>query len=174
MTVSDTAVETIEAGPQRPVRVQDPHLAVTFPRVLKSEWIKLRSIRSIVITLLASAVVVVGIGLLAAAVQSGSITPSGGGPRRGQGFGTDPTGTAKVANSLIPPTIADSANSEGYALKFDVAAAKAELAKSKYPKGFTMSLMVASGNSLRAQEAQVIQAALAKIGKETGLRPEDL
>ena len=73
-------------------------------------------------------------------------------------------GTATVANSLIPPTIAYSANGSGYDLKFDVAAAKAALARSKYPSGFTASLMVPSGNSLRAQEAQIIQAALARIG----------
>jgi len=73
-------------------------------------------------------------------------------------------GTAEVANSLIPPTIASSANDEGYALEFDVDAAKAELAKSAYPDGFTATLLIASGNSLRAQEAQIIQESLSKIG----------
>jgi peptide/nickel transport system substrate-binding protein len=83
-------------------------------------------------------------------------------------------GTAKVANSLIPPTIADSANDSGYALAFDVNAAKAELAKSKYPSGFTAQLMVAAGNSLRAQEAQIIQASLAKIGITIKIQSIDL
>lgn len=83
-------------------------------------------------------------------------------------------GTATVANSLIPPAIAYSANGSGYALGYDVAAAKAELAKSKHPKGFTATLMVASGNSLRAQEAQIIQAALAKIGITIKIQSIDL
>jgi peptide/nickel transport system substrate-binding protein len=83
-------------------------------------------------------------------------------------------GTATVANSLIPPTIADSANSSGYALKFDVTAAKAELAQSKYPTGFTFTLMVASGNSLRAQEAQIVQASLAKIGITVKIQSIDI
>ncbi len=96
---------TSSVAPRAP-RKADPHLAVTFPRVLKSEWIKLRSIRSIVITLLASAVVVVGIGLLAAAVQTGNITPSGGGPRRGQGFGTDPTGISLAGVQLAQLIVA--------------------------------------------------------------------
>ncbi len=50
---------TVESATPSAPRTPRAHLAVTFPRVLKSEWIKLRSIRSIVITLLASAVVVI-------------------------------------------------------------------------------------------------------------------
>jgi peptide/nickel transport system substrate-binding protein len=83
-------------------------------------------------------------------------------------------GTATVANSLIPPTIADSANSSGYALNYDVAAAKASLAKSKYPNGFTTTLMIPSGDSLRAQEAQIIQESLAKIGITVKIESIDL
>jgi peptide/nickel transport system substrate-binding protein len=73
-------------------------------------------------------------------------------------------GTAEVANSLIPPTIEYSANDEGYELDYDVDAAKDELAKSAFPDGFDLTLMVASGNSSRAQEAQIVQDALSKIG----------
>lgn len=97
---------TVESATPRAPRTPGAHLAVTLPRVLKSEWIKLRSIRSIVITLLASAVVVIGIGLLAAAVQSGNITPSGGGPRRPQGFGTDPTGISLAGVQLAQLIVA--------------------------------------------------------------------
>ena len=92
---------TVESATPRAPRTPGAHLAVTFPRVLKSEWIKLRSIRSIVITLLASAVVVIGIGLLAAAVQSGNITPSGGGPRRHRDSARIPPGSRwREYNSL--------------------------------------------------------------------------
>ncbi len=73
-------------------------------------------------------------------------------------------GTAEVANALIPPTIEYSANDDGIALPYDVEAAKQELAKSAYPDGFNVTLLIASGNAQRAQEAQIVQAALAEIG----------
>ncbi|MBX3032197.1 MAG: ABC transporter substrate-binding protein [Chloroflexi bacterium] len=73
-------------------------------------------------------------------------------------------GTAQVANSLIPPTIEYSANDAGIALPYDVEAAKQELAKSAFPDGFSATLLLASGNAQRAQEAQIVQAALAEIG----------
>lgn len=69
-------------------------LKVTQVRVIKSEWIKLRSLRSTLIALGAAAVVVIGLGLLFAAFKSGQIAvpkngQGGGGPARGA---TDPTG----------------------------------------------------------------------------------
>lgn len=73
-------------------------------------------------------------------------------------------GLAEVANSLIPPTIEYSANDEGYALDYDLDAAKTALAASAYPDGFETTILVASGNSQRAQEAQIIQDALGQIG----------
>jgi ABC-2 type transport system permease protein len=68
-------------------------LKVTQARVIKSEWIKLRSLRSTLIALGAAAIVVVGLGLLFAAFKSGQIAA----PKNGQGGGppgrsTDPTG----------------------------------------------------------------------------------
>lgn len=73
-------------------------------------------------------------------------------------------GYAQTANSLLPTTIPYNANDTIKALNYDVEAAKAELAKSKFPDGFTTKLLVASGNSTRAQEAQIIQAAGQAIG----------
>ncbi|MFC3749474.1 ABC transporter substrate-binding protein [Paenibacillus sp. GCM10012306] len=73
-------------------------------------------------------------------------------------------GYAQVANSLLPPAIPYNTNDTIKALNHDEAAAKAELAKSKFPDGFTTKLLVASGNSTRAQEAQIIQAAAKTIG----------
>lgn len=72
--------------------------------------------------------------------------------------------TAEVANALLPPTITDSANDTVTPLAFDVEAAKAELAKSAYPDGFSTTLLIASGNAQRAQIAQIVQESLAKIG----------
>ncbi|GAB2567771.1 ABC transporter substrate-binding protein [Leucobacter ruminantium] len=73
-------------------------------------------------------------------------------------------GTAEVANVLLPPNVAYSANDEGYDLAFDVETAKDELARSQYPDGFETTLLIASGNSQRAQIAQIVQDSLAKIG----------
>ena len=74
-------------------------------------------------------------------------------------------GTAEVANVLLPPSILYSANAEeGIALDTDLDAAKEELAKSAYPDGFSTTLLIASGNSQRAQIAQVVQESLAEIG----------
>ena len=73
-------------------------------------------------------------------------------------------GTAEVANALLPPTIIDSANDSVRSLGFDLDAARAELAKSAYPDGFSITLSLASGDSQRAQIAQIVQESLAKIG----------
>lgn len=73
-------------------------------------------------------------------------------------------GTGTAANSLIPPTISYSATDQGYALNYDVSAAKAELAKSAYPDGFSVALAIKAGNSAVAQEAQIVQEALKQIG----------
>lgn len=83
-------------------------------------------------------------------------------------------GTATVADALLPPTIAYSGNGVTTSLNLDVAAAKAELAKSKYPTGFTATLLIASGNAGRAQEAQIIQSAAASIGITLNIESIDL
>ncbi|MGB4917232.1 MAG: ABC transporter substrate-binding protein [Propionicimonas sp.] len=67
-------------------------------------------------------------------------------------------GAAQTVKTLIPPTIRYSADVK--ALDNDLAAAKTELAASKYPDGFSATLLIASGDSARAQEAQIIQEAL--------------
>lgn len=77
-------------------------------------------------------------------------------------------GYAKSADSLLPTAIPYNANDTIKPLNFDLTAAKEELAKSAFPNGFTTKLLVASGNSTRAQEAQIIQAA----GKEIGINIE--
>lgn len=76
-------------------------LRVTGPRVLLSEWVKFRSLRSTVITIGVAVVVIVGFGALAAAVVSGAVTdpnrPGGGG---GGGFANDPTSISLAGMSL--------------------------------------------------------------------------
>ena len=83
-------------------------------------------------------------------------------------------GTAEVANALLPPTITDSANDPGVALDFDVDAAKKELAESKYPDGFEVTLMIPSGNAQRAQIAQIVQESLSKIGIDVKIEQLDI
>lgn len=73
-------------------------------------------------------------------------------------------GYAQVANSLLPPAIPYNSNDTIKALNFNVEAAKEELAKSKFPNGFSSKILVASGNNSRAQEAQIVQAAAQSIG----------
>ena len=50
-------------------------LAVTQRRVIRSEWIKLRSVRSWMIMIAAAAVLLIAFGALAASVASGAVTP---------------------------------------------------------------------------------------------------
>jgi peptide/nickel transport system substrate-binding protein len=73
-------------------------------------------------------------------------------------------GFAQAANSLLPPAIPYNTNNTINALNFDVNAAKAELGRSAFPNGFSTKLIIMSGNSARAQEAQIIQAAGKSIG----------
>ena len=83
-------------------------------------------------------------------------------------------GTAEVADALVPPTITYSGQGVIEALEFDLDAAAQELAASSYPDGFDATLLIASGNALRAQEAQIIQAAAAKIGITLSIESIDL
>lgn len=71
-------------------RMETRNLAVTFPRVIRSEWVKFRSLQSNWITILSAAALMIGIGGLSAAFLSGAI--AGG----DDGFGdtTDPTSTS--------------------------------------------------------------------------------
>ncbi|MGV8907428.1 MAG: ABC transporter substrate-binding protein [Propionicimonas sp.] len=72
-------------------------------------------------------------------------------------------GAAQTVKTLIPPTIQYSAP-DVKALDNDPAAAKTELAASKFPQGFSATILIASGNSVRTQEAQIIQEAVKPLG----------
>lgn len=86
-------------------------------------------------------------------------------------------GTARAASSLIPPAIEYSAadvNDGTPQLAHDIDAAKAELAKSGYADGFTATMLIPSGNSARAQIAQIVQESLAEIGITVEIESIDL
>ena len=67
-------------------------------------------------------------------------------------------GAAQAVHTLIPPTILYSADVK--ALDNDLTAARGELAASAFPDGFSTTLLINAGDTARAQEAQIIQAAL--------------
>ena len=92
--------------PARTTRLDSSSLKVTQWRVIRSEWIKLRSVRSWLVMIGAAVVVVVGMGALAAAVASGAVTaptrPGGGGAGAGRNpfASTDPTALSLAGVTL--------------------------------------------------------------------------
>ena len=90
----------------RITRLDSSSLKVTQWRVIRSEWIKLRSVRSWLVMIGAAVVVVVGMGALAAAVASGSLsapTPPGSGAAatgRNPFASTDPTALSMAGVTL--------------------------------------------------------------------------
>ncbi len=76
-------------------------LAVTQRRVITSEWIKLRTVRSWTIMIAAAAVLLIAFGALAASVATGAVTPeNGGGPGGGPFASTDPTALSLAGVTL--------------------------------------------------------------------------
>ena len=67
-----------------PLGTVDGH-STSMVRVLNSEWIKMRTLRSTWITLVAIVLVIIAFGLISAMVSSGRISTQGGGPPRSLG-----------------------------------------------------------------------------------------
>ena len=61
-------MSTATSTPPAATHSHSANTRLTFPRVVRSEWIKLRTLRSTLWTLVSAVVLVVGIGLLVAAV----------------------------------------------------------------------------------------------------------
>jgi peptide/nickel transport system substrate-binding protein len=81
-------------------------------------------------------------------------------------------GNGQPANSLFPPQVAYyDANSGG--LQYNVAQAKAALAKSSEPKGFSTTLVVPSGNSDYATIATIVQSELKPLGINVNIQTLD-
>ncbi len=76
------------------------NLAVTQRRVIRSEWIKLRSVRSWLIMIAGAAAVLVAFGALAASVASGAVTTQNGARPAGPFNGTDPTALSLAGVTL--------------------------------------------------------------------------
>jgi peptide/nickel transport system substrate-binding protein len=81
-------------------------------------------------------------------------------------------GTARPGGSFFPPSL-EFYDADTPALPYSVDNAKAELAKSAYPHGFSTKLLVSAGNQTYAEFAQLIQADLAKIGIKVSITSLD-
>jgi peptide/nickel transport system substrate-binding protein len=81
-------------------------------------------------------------------------------------------GHGKPANSFLPPQVPFyDPNTPG--IQYDLDKAKAELAKSKYPKGFKVSLLVGAGEQVENAMGQILQQALKKIGVDVTFKTQD-
>jgi peptide/nickel transport system substrate-binding protein len=81
-------------------------------------------------------------------------------------------GTARPGGSFFPPSL-EFYDATTPALAYSVTNAKAELAKSAYPHGFSTKLLVSAGDQTYAEFAQIIQSDLAKIGIKVSITTLD-
>jgi peptide/nickel transport system substrate-binding protein len=80
-------------------------------------------------------------------------------------------GNAKPATSPIDPGVYFHTDKYGY--PYDLAKAKQLMAKSKYPKGFTVSFSPPAGDQLAASIATIMQSELKQIGIKMKIEPVD-
>ena len=81
-------------------------------------------------------------------------------------------GHGTPANSFLPPQVPfyDPATP---GLQYNLAKAKAELAKSKFKKGFKVQLLVGAGAQVENAMGQILQQALKKIGIDVTFKTQD-
>jgi peptide/nickel transport system substrate-binding protein len=81
-------------------------------------------------------------------------------------------GYGTPANSFLPPQVPYYDKNAG-GLQYDIAKAKAEMAKSKYPKGFKVQLLVGAGAQVENTIGQILQSALKQLGIIVTFKTED-
>jgi peptide/nickel transport system substrate-binding protein len=81
-------------------------------------------------------------------------------------------GHGTPANSFLPPQVPFYSKNAG-GLQFNMAKAKAELAKSKYPKGFKVTMLVGAGQQVENAMGQIIQSELKPLGIDVTFKQED-
>jgi peptide/nickel transport system substrate-binding protein len=81
-------------------------------------------------------------------------------------------GHGTPANSFLPPQV-PFYYPETPGLQYDLAKAKAELAKSKYKQGFKVTLLVGAGAQVENAMGQILQQALKKIGIDVTFKTQD-
>ena len=80
-------------------------------------------------------------------------------------------GNGKPANSLLMPGLPYYAGTGGES--YDLTAAKAALAQSSVPHGFTTTMMISSGNANQATVAQIVQSELKPLGITVNIQQLD-
>lgn len=81
-------------------------------------------------------------------------------------------GYGKPANSFLPPQVPYyDPHSPG--LQFDMAKAKAEMAKSKYPNGFKVTLQVGAGAQVENAIGQILQSQFKQLGIDVTFKQVD-
>ena len=80
--------------------------------------------------------------------------------------------TAPAGGSFFPPSL-EFYDADTPLLSYDIAAAKAELAKSAYPNGFDTEILIPTGNQVWAQTAQILQDGMKQIGINVTIDQKD-
>lgn len=83
-------------------------------------------------------------------------------------------GYGETANTVLPATIRYSTTDAVNALVLDLKAAEDELKLSAFPDGFDTTISIASGNNVRLQEAQIVQAAGRAIGINIAINAQEI
>jgi peptide/nickel transport system substrate-binding protein len=81
-------------------------------------------------------------------------------------------GHGQAANSFMPPQVPFYDKNAG-GLQYDLDKAKAEMAKSKYPKGFKVALQVGAGEQVENAIGQIMQQAFKKVGIDVAFKTVD-
>jgi peptide/nickel transport system substrate-binding protein len=81
-------------------------------------------------------------------------------------------GFGKPANSFLPPQV-PFYDPETPGIQYDMAKAKAELAKSKFAKGFPLTILVGAGAQVENAMAQILQSSLKNLGIAVKFKQED-
>jgi peptide/nickel transport system substrate-binding protein len=81
-------------------------------------------------------------------------------------------GYGKPANSFIPPGL-PCYNPSTPGAQYDIAKAKAELAKSRFPHGFKLEMTVAAGDQVHQSIGQILQNALKPLGIDLTFKQVD-
>ncbi len=83
-------------------------------------------------------------------------------------------GYGQTANTVLPALLRYSTTDSVAALGCDLDAARAELALSAWPDGFDTTISIPSGNNVRMQVAQIVQAAGQAIGINIQINAQEI
>jgi peptide/nickel transport system substrate-binding protein len=81
-------------------------------------------------------------------------------------------GHGQAANSFMPPQV-PYYDPKSPGLQYNLSQAKQEMAQSKYPHGFNVSLLIGAGVADEKSLGQIVQAELGKIGIKVSFKPVD-